>query len=149
LGCVGLARLKDAGKVAPRLLSVLEGSFMNSFLAKTFGGLTTRYYVRQFLFGLVFTAMIISVAANGPGGIIAKPGLIILAIVNTLLYPYSRFVYESVVGYIMGNNIFFVNALFMLLVKAFTMAMCWSFAIFVAPVGLAYLYWRNSRPVVE
>ncbi|WVV47296.1 hypothetical protein THH46_21410 [Pseudomonas sp. NA13] len=50
--------------------------------------------------------MIISLAANGPGGIGAKPGLIVLAIINTLLYPYSRFVYESVVGYIMGNNVF-------------------------------------------
>ncbi|WLG99333.1 hypothetical protein [Pseudomonas beijingensis] len=122
---------------------------MHSFFAKTFGGLTTSYYIRQFLFGLVFTVMIISLAANGPGGIDAKPGLIVLAIINTLLYPYSRFVYESVVGYIMGNNVFFVNALFMLIVKVFTMAMCWSFAIFVAPVGLAYLFWRNSRSAVE
>ncbi|CAI8721050.1 hypothetical protein [Pseudomonas brassicacearum] len=122
---------------------------MRSFFAKTFGGLTTSYYIRQFLFGLVSTVMIISLAANSPAGIGAKPGLIVLAIINTLLYPYSRFVYESVVGYIMGNNVFFVNALFMLMVKAFTMAMCWSFAIFVAPVGLAYLFWRNSRSVVE
>ncbi|WP_339476931.1 MULTISPECIES: hypothetical protein [unclassified Pseudomonas] len=122
---------------------------MHSFFAKTFGGLTTSYYIRQFLFGLVFTAMIISLAANSPAGIGAKPGLIVLAIINTLLYPYSRFVYESVVGYIMGNNVFFVNALFMLMVKVFTMAMCWSFAIFVAPVGLAYLFWRNSRSAVE
>ncbi|QBZ90773.1 hypothetical protein EPZ47_19305 [Pseudomonas viciae] len=122
---------------------------MHSFFAKTFGGLTTSYYIRQFLFGLLFTVMIISLAANSPGGIGAKPGLIVLAIINTLLYPYSRFVYESVVGYIMGNNVFFVNALFMLIVKVFTMAMCWSFAIFVAPVGLAYLFWRNSRSAVE
>ncbi|ROM79291.1 hypothetical protein BK654_07950 [Pseudomonas brassicacearum] len=122
---------------------------MHSFFAKTFGGLTTSYYIRQFLFGLVFTVMIISLAANGPGGIGAKPGLIVLTIINTLLYPYSRFVYESVVDYIMGNNVFFVNALFMLIVKIFTMAMCWSFAIFVAPVGLAYLFWRNSRSAVE
>lgn len=122
---------------------------MRSFFAKTFGGLTTSYYIRQFLFGLLFTVMIISLAANGPGGIGAKPGLIALAIINTLLYPYSRFVYESVVGYIMGNNVFFVNALLMLIVKIFTMAMCWSFAILVAPVGLAYLFWRNSRSAVE
>ncbi len=31
--------------------------------------------------------------------------------------------------------------------RLFTMAMCWSFAIFIAPVGLAYLYWHNSRQV--
>lgn len=48
---------------------------MHSFFAKTFGGLTTSYYIRQFLFGLVFTVMIISLAANGPGGIDAKLAL--------------------------------------------------------------------------
>ena len=47
----------------------------------------------------------------------------------------------------MGGNVFFVNAILMLMVKGFTMAMCWSFAIFIAPVGLAYLYWHNSRQV--
>ncbi|WP_338107341.1 hypothetical protein [Pseudomonas psychrophila] len=72
-----------------------------------------------------------------------------MSIVCTVLYPYSRFVYESVVGYIMGDNVFFVNAILMLMVKVFTMAMCWSLAIFVAPVGLAHLYWRNSRQISQ
>ncbi|EPJ81540.1 hypothetical protein SAMN04490188_5878 [Pseudomonas kilonensis] len=31
---------------------------MHSFFAKTFGGLATSDYIRQFLFGLVFTVMI-------------------------------------------------------------------------------------------
>ncbi|MHC6225508.1 hypothetical protein ACYU03_12160 [Pseudomonas sp. X10] len=117
---------------------------MHSFFAKTFGGLTTSYYVRQFLFGLIFAVLIVAMALNNPSGV--KLGMVGFALINTLLYPYSRFVYESIVGYIMGNNVFFVNALLMLFVKLMSMAMCWSFAIFIAPVGLAYLFWRNSRP---
>ena len=35
---------------------------------------------------------------------------------------------------------FFVNAIMMQAVKLFALAMCWSMAIFIAPVGLAYLY---------
>lgn len=34
----------------------------------------------------------------------------------------------------------------MLFIKLFTMAMCWAFAIFIAPVGLAWLYWHHSKP---
>ena len=120
---------------------------MQSFLLKTFGGLTPSYYIRQLIFGSLFAILILSVAANSQTGLMGKPGLIVMAIVCTLLYPYSRFVYESVVGYVMGENVFFVNAVLMLIVKSFTMAMCWSFAIFIAPVGLAYLYWHNSRQV--
>ena len=118
---------------------------MHSFVSKTFGGLTTRYYVRQLFFALLFAVAILALVARSPGGLMNKPGLVFIVIISTLLYPYSRFVYESVVGFVIGNNVFFVNALFMLTVKAFTMAMCWVFAVFVAPIGLAYLFWRNSR----
>jgi len=71
-------------------------------------------------------------------------GSVIFAVVNTLLYPYSRWVYENVIGYIMGNNVFFVNAVLMLIVKIITIVACWSFAMFVAPIGLVYLFFRNS-----
>ena len=64
---------------------------------------------------------------------------------NTFLYPYSRFVYESIVGYVMGQNVFFVNALMMLIVKFIIMTICWSFALLIAPLGLLYLYIHHSR----
>ncbi len=65
--------------------------------------------------------------------------------VSTFLYPYSRFIYESIMDFLMGKNVFFVNAILMLGVKLFTMMLCWGFAIFVAPVGLAYLYYHHSK----
>ena len=40
-------------------------------------------------------------------------------VANALIYPYSRFVYESIVDFIFGNNVFFVNALFLLATKIF------------------------------
>jgi glucan phosphoethanolaminetransferase (alkaline phosphatase superfamily) len=122
---------------------------MQSFFAKSFGGLSRSYYIRQFLFGAAFSALIFWVVGSAHGGQSIKPGLVFYAVVNTLLYPYSRFVYESVVGYVMGNNVFFVNAVVMLFVKAITMTLCWTMAIFVAPVGLAYLFWRNSRATAD
>jgi hypothetical protein len=122
---------------------------MHSFFAKSFGGLNATYYVRQFLFGAAFAALIFWVVGSSPAGLSAKPGLIVYAVINTLLYPYSRFVYESIIGYVMGDNVFFVSAPLMLIVKAMTMSMCWTMAIFVAPVGLAYLFWRNSRATAD
>ncbi|WP_307852691.1 hypothetical protein [Paraburkholderia aspalathi] len=112
-------------------------------LAKTFGGLSREYYFRQFIFGLIFPAFFIFMATHGTRPMTAT--MIFVLVVNTLLYPYSRFVYEGIVGFIMGENLFLVNAFFMLVVKALTMALCWCFAIFIAPVGLAYLYYRNSK----
>ncbi|MDQ7987055.1 hypothetical protein QYS36_19115 [Pseudomonas sp. G34] len=122
---------------------------MQSFFQKTFGGLNRPYFMRQLFFGALFAVLMLWVAANGTKGIMGNPGMVVMCVVNTLLYPYARFVYESIVGYIMGSNVFFVNALIMLFVKVMTMALCWSMAIFIAPVGLAYLYWANSRNVPQ
>ncbi|HDU5650676.1 hypothetical protein [Serratia marcescens] len=118
---------------------------MHPVLAKTFGGLSTAYYVRQFVFGLVISGLILYVATRDLDAHPLQWGLVVFLVINTVLYPYARFVYESVIGFIMGNNIFWVNALLMLFVKLITMVICWSFAIFIAPVGLAYLYYHHSK----
>jgi predicted membrane protein len=120
---------------------------MQDVVKKTFGGLSAQYYFRQLFFGALFAALIVGVVVNGGNSL--QLDLLVMLVVNTLLYPYSRFVYESVVGFIMGDNVFFVNALLMLFVKLMTMALCWSFAIFVAPIGLAYLYYHHSKASAE
>jgi len=116
---------------------------MRQVIAKTFGGLSLQYYFRQFVFGLVFPAFIYFMASKGTHPI--QINVIVLMLINTLLYPYSRFVYESIMNFIIGKNFFLVNGLFMLIAKLFTMLLCWSMAIFIAPIGLAYLYYHHSK----
>lgn len=116
---------------------------MHPIIAKTFRGLSTQYYFRQFFFGALFFALIFFLMSKSPNPI--QISLVIILAINTLLYPYSRFVYESIVNFIMGENVFFVNAINMLLTKLFTMLICWVFALFIAPIGLAYLYYHHSK----
>ncbi len=120
---------------------------MHPIIQKTFGGLSGQYLFRQYLFSIGLTALCLYMAftsANANNHSVAI-STVALFIVNLLLYPYSRFVYEQVVSFVMGNNVFFVNALFMLLVKFITMFICWMLSIFIAPLGLAYLYFHHSR----
>lgn len=115
-------------------------TMMNVFV-KAFGGLPRQYYLRQFLFGLVFPAFIVFMTSRQPHSM--PFNLAALIVLNTFLYPYSRFVYESVVEYIVGQNVFWVNAVIMLILKLGTMLVCWGFAVFIAPFGLFYLYFRS------
>ncbi|MBM4975292.1 hypothetical protein HYO23_08310 [Vibrio parahaemolyticus] len=116
---------------------------MKEFVKCTFGGLKTSYLVRQYIFGALIAVVFFSAATkNGQDLSIAT---IAVFTVNTLLYPYSRFVYERIVEFVMGNNVFFVNAVLMLTVKAFTMVLCWAATIFVAPFGLAYIYYHQLK----
>lgn len=116
---------------------------MHPVIAKTFGGLSPQYYFRQLFFGLLFPSLMYFMVIQGSHSI--QISMAIFMAINTLLYPYSRFVYESVMRFLMGENVFFVNALLMLFVKMMTMAICWSAAIFIAPIGLAYLYYHHSK----
>jgi hypothetical protein len=118
---------------------------MHAVFARTFGGLSREYYFRQFVFGLIFPAITVFAFTHGPHPEPMHVSLIFLLIVNTLLYPYSRFVYEAVIGFVVGQNLFIVNAFFMVFMKALTMALCWALAIFIAPIGLAYLYYHHSK----
>ncbi|MGL4926832.1 MAG: hypothetical protein ACRC4K_08375 [Plesiomonas shigelloides] len=120
---------------------------MKEIIRKTFGGLTRQYYMRHLFFGSLFPAMMISTLFIGDNQFNYQ-ALPVLTI-NTLLYPYSRFVYESVMGFIIGNNVFFVNPMLMLFTKIMTMVFCWGLAIFVAPIGLIYLYYVNSKKQTE
>ncbi|WP_118776128.1 hypothetical protein [Haemophilus haemolyticus] len=119
-----------------------------SFLSKTLGGLSRAYYTRQFLFGLIFFISIVAISYNGynyTGNTSILVKNVILGLICLLLYPYSRFVYESIIEYILGDNVFFVNVPLMLVTKLITMAICFVFSIFIAPIGLIYLYFYHSK----
>lgn len=116
---------------------------MNDVFRKTLGGLCRAYHLRQLFFGSLFLALICVVTLHGSYKTMWP--MLAYATICTLLYPYSRFVYESVVSYIVGENVFFVTAIVMLMTRCLTMSLCWVFSPFVAPIGLLYLYWHHTK----
>ena len=118
---------------------------MSTVISKTLGGLDNQYYFRQLVFGLIFPVLFYFMFSQAKTDTGIPTSMIIFAVVSTLLYPYSRFVYEKIVGFIFGENVFFVNAIFLLVTKFITMYLCWGFAILIAPIGLAYLYYYHSK----
>lgn len=121
---------------------------LRDFLARTLRGLNPSYFYRQLFFGALIGAlwlwMVFKANADAPNAALFTV-TVILGVVNTLLYPFARFAYETIMDFIIGSNMFIVNAMLLLMVKLFTMVMCWAFAFFVAPVGLLILFFMN-RP---
>lgn len=118
---------------------------MNTIISKTLGGLDNKYYFRQFVFGLIFPVLFYFMFSQTKVETGFPITLVIFAVISTLLYPYSRFVYERIMGFIFGENVFFVNAILMLITKFITMYLCWAFAVIIAPIGLCYLYFYHSK----
>lgn len=113
------------------------------FIRKTLGGLNAAYYFRHFVFGAALSGLYLYMMSRAPENI--KAGVVVFLLISLLLYPYSRFVYERIVGFILGNNIFVMNSLIMLATKFITMVLCLAFSIFIAPMGLAYLYFYHTK----
>lgn len=120
---------------------------MPSFIQKTFGGLSKEYYYRHLFFGLVLASLNIYMGSKNPDGL--PIGMMIFFLISMFLYPYARFVYESVMNYVVGENFFVFPAIVMLVMKIITMMMCYVFAIFIAPLGLAYLYYHTKNNPAE
>lgn len=89
---------------------------MSNFIKTTFGGLSSSYYIRQFIFGCLLAAIPLSLTLNSEKSVTV--GFIVFTIVSTVA---------------------------LLVAKAITMILCFSFAIFVAPIGLMYLYFYHRK----
>lgn len=86
-------------------------------------------YLRHLFFGsLLPLAMLV---ASGVG--LLNIPTAIYFILSTVLYPYSRFIYEQIVGFIVGDNILLVDGIVFIPAKAVTISICWFLAVFVAP----------------
>lgn len=116
---------------------------MHPVIHKTFGGLSRPYYFRQLFFGSLMSAFVYIMVSRTPDA--TSPMFYAFIVLSAFIYPYARFVYESVVGFIMGENVFYLNAFVAMAFKVVTIAMCWGCAIFIAPIGLLYLYFYHSR----
>lgn len=62
-------------------------------------------YLRQLFFGACVVAFVLAIGY----GRVEQPGehmyfLVVMSVVNTVLYPYARFVYDSVISFIMGET---------------------------------------------
>jgi len=121
---------------------------MKHIIAKTFGGLSWTYFLWHFVWGLAVMAAFVFLSLKSVNSL-PPTGHMLLLTANAVLYPYSRFVYESVVGFIMGENIFVAPTLVFLGAKVVTIIACFIAAIFVAPIGLAYLYYHHTKQEQE
>ena len=128
-------------------------------LQKTFGGLDKAYYFRNLFFALILAAIFIGIQYSSHAAMVdrnitatasaeysaANAFMYVFIAISALLYPYARFVYESIVNFIMDDNVFFINAFILLAWKFMVMMILFLFAIFIAPIGLLYLWYYHNK----
>ena len=107
-----------------------------------FRSLDRSWLIRHYIFGFVWFAVLFYLSFNIRGFF---PFAFSFFLLNFLLYPFAMFVYESLVDLIMGDNIFLIPILLMLIWKIVRFFFVWFLAIPIGVIGLAYLFFTVNR----
>lgn len=122
-----------------------------NFLHRIFGALRPAYLVRSYVIGLVLLGVMIAFLTNveakdNRGSPVAMYSYFILC---TLLFPFAKLTWDELRNLAFGENVLVLNAALMLFLKFVINALLWGLAVFVAPFGVLYLWFRTraSREV--
>jgi len=114
---------------------------------KTFGVLTPSYYLKNLFFGTIVSIVFIILLIKDGVFSSLLTAILMLSIVSTLLYPYAIFVYENIASFFMKDNRFSLDNKLMISIKFFKVIFCWIFSLFIALLGLTYLYYANKETI--
>ncbi len=114
-----------------------------SFFRTIFGYFNPRYLLRSYVISAIFFAMIILVMSNSNKDL--GTGFWLFMTLNALLFPFAKYLWDEGRSFLLGDNIFILPALFMLLVKYFINAILWSMAILLAPISILWIWTRTRR----
>lgn len=94
--------------------------------------MTTHYYMRQ----LMFACALFAFACTTQGKHLTSATFAFLT-ASTLLYPFAKYLYDSMMGFLMGNNLFILPAVPHLIIKGMMVLLLWFGALLFAPFGIA------------
>ncbi|HHF2906887.1 TPA: hypothetical protein ACPJZ5_004752 [Vibrio diabolicus] len=116
---------------------------MKKAILNAFSGLDKSYLTKQYIIGILVCVVYVFIVRKYGQGL----GLYTLLsfAINTLLYPYSRYLFESLIKFLFGNTRFDKSSGVLMVLKLLSVVFCWSTALFIAPFGLLYIHFRGSR----
>lgn len=117
-----------------------------SFFRRIFGGVQPSFLVRSYLIGLIFFVVAISMPLGAEPKNSAHIVLIMYAALSTVLFPFAKLSWDELRDLVFGNNVIFMNAVSLLMLKWTVNILLWASAIFIAPVGILYLWFRTRQP---
>lgn len=120
---------------------------------RTVRSLSPRYAIRSYVIAFALFAFFVWMRAqpdpNVPGATggleAADYGTLAVLFVGSLLFPFTKLVWDELRDLALGENFVLINAVVMLIAKIFINFMLWFLSIFVAPLGLLYLWWRTRE----
>ena len=107
-----------------------------------------RAYVIGCMFFLLMSLALVFGAINANDGIFNKISHLIFMFVYmaiiTLLFPFSKMLWDNTKTFILGNTILITSVFFLFPAKFIVNGLLWSMSLFLGPVGIAYAWYKTK-----
>lgn len=105
------------------------------FVKQLFAGVDRQYLVKSYIFGMIITALALSIADS--------MGKVIFCIVSFILFPFATIVWDDLMSTLMGGTVLILPLPIMIVWKMFKILMLYVFTILIAPLGMIYILYMN------
>lgn len=111
---------------------------MNGF-RRALGGLNRGWMIRAWVIAAVFYGLMVFISLQGEKPLAERAAVMGYFGLCMLLFPWAKLVWDELKGFVLGDSILILPAIFLWPAKLLVNLCLFAFAVFVAPFGLAYL----------
>ena len=87
-----------------------------NLVRRIFNGMNMSYIVRAYVIGLVFLSLFSFLFFSGVNKNLSYFDIVMLVLflsLNTILFPFSKLVWDEIMNMVLARNVIFMNALFL------------------------------------
>lgn len=114
-------------------------------LKRALGGLNRGWMVRAWVIAAVFYGLMIFISLQGEKPLAERAAVMGYFGLCTLLFPLSKLVWDQLKGFVLGDSFLILPVIFLWPAKLVVNLFLFAFAVFVAPFGLAYLWFATKE----
>ncbi|MFC0279932.1 hypothetical protein ACFOHK_15850 [Falsigemmobacter intermedius] len=116
---------------------------MQSF-KRILGGVNARYMVRAYLIGALFLALIIYTVMQGNKAAAGSAGTIAYFSLCLVVFPFAKLVWDELKALVLGDTFLILPMILLYPAKLLINVVLFSFAVFIAPFGVAYIWYQTK-----
>ncbi len=109
-----------------------------------FNGFNPRYIIRSYIISAIFLALSLTITLENSRNYTETSIILIYFILCAILFPFSKLVWDELKALALGDGFLILPIIFLYPAKFFINLVLWNLALFIAPFGMGYLWFKTK-----